>query len=276
MMFQSCDEIDPDYEPDTSVDDTIDIDDTLVENLNSNNDIVQRRSKRIPKPRNFDVAVTHMCGLDNGDFDPITVQEALKCPNRANWKLAMDSEMNSLIESNTWFLCNLPKDKKAISSKWIFKSKTDNEGNVIRHKARLLAKGCAQKKGIDFMETFSPVVRYNSIRFLISLAVQFNLEITQTDAITAFLQGDFEEDVYMHQPEEFDDGSGRVCKLNKSMYGLKQASRQWNIKLRQVLLDAGFKQSRVDPCIYFRIAGESMIFLALYVAICLFSGITSK
>lgn len=143
-----------------------------------------------------------------------------------NWKLAMRQEMEAHKENNTWTLVDLPKGQKAIKTKWVFRTKYDNDGNLFRHKARLVAKGCAQKYGIDYQETFSPVVRYPTIRFLIALAVKSGLKVDQMDAVTAFLQGASDEDIFIEQPELLGDGSNKVGKLNRAMYGLKQAGRQ--------------------------------------------------
>lgn len=197
--------------------------------------------------------------------DPSTLKEALNDDHASKWKLAISEEYNSLIENNTWNLVTLPPGKKPIKCKWVFKSKTDNIGNVVRHKARLVAKGCSQKFGIDYTETFSPVVRYCSIRYLISIAAQYDLDILQMDVVTAFLQGDLFDKIYMVQPDLYHDGTDKVCELNKPIYGLKQASHEWNKKLSSVLKTAGYKQSKLDPCIYFLIDGIHMIFLAIYV-----------
>lgn len=126
-------------------------------------------------------------------------------------------------------------EKKPIKCKLVYKKKTDALGNVQRYKARLVAKGYSQREGVDYTEINSPVVRYASIRYLISLAAQYELQIYQMDAITAFLQGDLQEEIYMDQPDRFNDGSGKVCILKKSIYGLKQASRVWNSKLRIII-----------------------------------------
>lgn len=151
-----------------------------------------------------------------------------------------------------------------MDSKWVFKTKRDANGNIQKYKARLVIKGCAQKSGIDFTDTYAPVVRYSSIRFLISLACKLNLDIDQMDAVTAFLQGDLNEEIYMIQPKYFNKGM-KVCKLNKSIYGLKQASRIWNIKLDNVLKSLGLKQSNADPCIYFNLEGNKILIIAVYV-----------
>lgn len=104
-------------------------------------------------------------------FEPLTVTEAMQCDENVEWKRAMDSEYESLMENQTWELTELPPNRKAINNKWVFKLKLDGDGNNVRYKARLVAKGCIQRAGVDYKETFSPVSRYSSIRFLISLAV---------------------------------------------------------------------------------------------------------
>lgn len=197
--------------------------------------------------------------------DPSTVSEAMGGDEAEHWKRAMQEEYDSLIGNHTWKLVNLPHGRKTIKCKWIFKTKTDEMGEIARYKARLVAKGCSQRPGIDFNETYSPVVRYSSIRFLVSIAAQHNLNIYQMDAITAFLQGDLEDEIYMDQPELFCDNSNRVCKLMKSIYGLKQASRQWNKKLSAVFISMGYQQSKIDPCVYSKFNNNDMIFVAIYV-----------
>lgn len=141
--------------------------------------------------------------------------------------------------------------------------KRDAAGTITKYKARLVAKGFSQRPGIDYKETFSPVIRYDSIRYLLALATKNGYSIEQMDAVTAFLQGKLDEEVYMNQPEGFDDNSGRVCKLIKAIYGLKQASRQWNQKLDTALKSFGFKQSVADPCVYFD--NDINIIIAVYV-----------
>lgn len=200
-----------------------------------------------------------------GSTDPNTVKEAMERNDRKKWHQAMHDEYLSLMENGTWSLSELPPGKSAIKCKWVFKTKRDTSGKVIRHKARLVVKGFSQKPGIDYQETFAPVVRYGSIRYLIALAAKFDLDIQQMDAVTAFLNGQLKEEIYMEQPESFNDGSNRVCKLHKSLYGLKQASRVWNKSLNQVLLNFGLKRSAADQCIYYRIEGSNVLIVAIYV-----------
>lgn len=199
------------------------------------------------------------------DKDPQSLSEALQSNKAEQWIHAMKEEHKSLLDNNTWTLVDLPKNKKVIPCKWVYKTKTDEKGNVSRLKARLVVKGYQQKKGIDYHEIYAPVVRYTSIRYVIGLAVKYNLKIHQMDAVTAFLQGDIEENIYMSQPPYFEEGD-KVCLLKKSIYGLKQASRQWNKKLNAALLEIGMSRSRVDPCIYHRIVNEKdILILTVYV-----------
>ncbi|CAH2083649.1 unnamed protein product [Euphydryas editha] len=190
--------------------------------------------------------------------DPQTVEEALSSPYVKEWRQAMDEEYNSLMKNNTWSLKNLPLNKKVLPCKWVYKTKTDESGNIIRFKARLVIKGYAQRKGTDYEEVFSPVVKYSTIRYLISLAARLGLEIDQLDAVSAFLQGDIDVDIYMKQPELYEQGP-QVCHLHKSLYGLKQASRLWNSKLNTVLQEIGMKRSKSDPCVYFNVDKNAYI-----------------
>lgn len=167
------------------------------------------------------------------------------------------------MEHGNWWICH--KIKKPIKSKWVFAVKTNSDGEVMRYKARLVAKGFSQMPGIDFDETFAPVVKYTSIRFCLAIAAVLDLEITQMDVVTAFLYGDLKENVYMEQPEFFNNGTPKVCKLEKSIYGLKQASRNWNELLNQTLLNFGLTRSNTDQCIYFLIKNGNVLIVLIYV-----------
>lgn len=190
--------------------------------------------------------------------DMATVNQALAGPNKSNWQQAMKDEYKSLIANNTWTLVDLPAGRKPITNKWVFQTKHDSDGVINRYKARLVIRGCAQRKGIDYEETFSPVVRYTSIRFLLGMAAKFDLDMDQMDAETAFLHGELDEEIYMAQPEGFQDGTSKVCRLNKSLYGLKQASKVWNQKLDAALREFGLTRSKTDACIYYFENGNKM------------------
>ena len=151
----------------------------------------------------------------------------------------------------------------------MFKQKLNSDESVNTHKARLVAKGFSQKKGIDFEETFAPVVRFESVRTLLSLAVEFDLELHQMDVTSAFLNGTLEEDIYLVQPEGFTVPGSRkedfVLHLKKSLYGLKQSPRCWNQELNDYLLKLGFIQSISDPCMYTKLCSEDISIVVIYV-----------
>ncbi|KAK1678400.1 hypothetical protein QYE76_039248, partial [Lolium multiflorum] len=188
--------------------------------------------------------------VDNNDEDPATYEEAMMSPDSNKWQEAMKSEMGSMYDNKVWTLVDLPDSRKAVENKWIFKRKTDADGNITVYKARLVAKGFRQIQGVDYDETFSPVAKLKSM-----------------DVKTAFLNGDIEEELYMVQPKGFVDpkNANKVCKLQRSIYGLKQASRSWNRRFDKVIKDFGFIQCHGEACIYKKVSGSSVAFLILYV-----------
>lgn len=149
--------------------------------------------------------------------------------------------MDSLHKNNTYELVKLPKGKKALKNKWVYRIKQEEHTSHPRYKARLVVKGFGQRKGIDFDEIFSLVVKMTSIRVVLGIAASHNLEVEQMDVKTAFLHGDLEEEIYMEQPEGFvkKGKEDYVCKLKKSLYGLKQAPRQWYMKFESVMGEQG-------------------------------------
>ena len=152
----------------------------------------------------------------------------------------------------TWKLEDLPKGRETVGCKWVFDIKHDHEGKISRYKARLVAQGYSQIPGMDYFETFAPVVRHDSLRAMLAIAAIQDLEIRQLDIKGAYLNGDLQEEIYMRQPEGFDDRSGRVCRLYKTLYGLKQSGREWNRKLNKRLTELGFSRNEVDHCVYVR------------------------
>lgn len=198
--------------------------------------------------------------------EPQTYQEAVADENAKEWKNAMKEEMVSLSKHETWTLTSLPPGRQAIGCKWIYKIKRRPDGRIERFKARLCAKGYSQKQGIDYMETFSPVIRYDSIRILLALATINDMEILQFDIKTAFLYGDLTEDIYMKQPEGFQNKDpDMVCKLRKSLYGLKQSPRCWNKKFCKFLSLFNLQPLESDKCVFRAIINGVEIWLALCV-----------
>ncbi|GJS60091.1 retrotransposon protein, putative, ty1-copia subclass [Tanacetum coccineum] len=164
-----------------------------------------------------------------GDLsEPANYKDALLDPESKKWLDAMNVEMQSMKDNDVWVLVEIPPNARIVGSKWLFKKKTDMDGAVYVFKARLVAKGFTQTYGVDYEETFSPVADIRAIRILIAIAAYYDYEIWQMDVKTAFLNGHLSEEVYMEQPEGFVDPKypNHVCKLKRSIYGLKQASRQ--------------------------------------------------
>ena len=164
------------------------------------------------------------------------------------------------MENDTWNLVKLPEGSEAIGSKWALKVKHDNSGRIERFKGHLVAKGYSQKHGIDYEETFTPVVRFSSIHTLLGFAADNNMIMHQMDVATAFLNGELQEEIYMQQPPgyEFPGKEGLVCKLKRSLYGLKQAPRVWNKSFQEFMLSLGLKQSTADPCIFIQDEAKTM------------------
>ena len=204
---------------------------------------------------------------DSSPDDPFTYSDALNSHDAAQWVEAMTEEIHSLRENKTWELVRLPDGRKAIQCKWVFKTKYLPNGDIDKFKARLVAKGYTQKAGIDYSETFSPVVKFETVRIVMAITAADDLEIVQFDIKTAFLNGDIAELLYMEQPEGFIDSNhpDYVCLLRKALYGLKQASRNWNHKFHTFLLQFGFTVSDADPCAYFSSQGGQTIILLIYV-----------
>lgn len=196
--------------------------------------------------------------------EPTNYRQALVHEKCDEWKRAMKEEYDSLIKNETWELVDKPKDAKIVDNKWVYKVKLENN-NQTRYKARLVARGFTQEYGVNYYETFSPVVRFTSIRTILAIAAKRDMHMKQFDVKTAFLNGDLMETVYMEQPIGFDDGSKRVCKLKKSLYGLKQSSRCCNEKFSTFIKLFGFKQCKLDPCVYIGKLNGALTIKAIHV-----------
>ena len=161
------------------------------------------------------------------------------------------------------------KGKKAISCKWVFTKKQGSlNGDIVRYKTRLIVKGYAQRKDINYNEVFSPIVKHSSIRILLALIAQYELDLDQLDVKTVFLHGDLDEEIYMSQPMGFKTACKKniVCKLNKSLYGLKQSPRQWYKCFDSFIRGKKNTHSHYDPCVYYnKLLGGAYIYLSLYV-----------
>ena len=246
------------------------------ENVNSEPMVVEpqstilRRSQRERRSSITDDYVVYLqeSGIDLGIYnDPDSYTPAMQGNDSGKWFHAMEEELKSMDQNQVWDLVELLKGCKRVGCKWVFKTKRDSLGNIERYKARLVAKGFTQKDGIDYKETFSPVSKKDSLRIIMALVAHYDLELHQMDVKTAFLNGNLEEEIYMDQPEGFSVKGKEhvVCKLKKSIYGLKQASRQWYLKFNDTITSFGFQENTVDRCIYMKVSGSKFIFLVLYV-----------
>lgn len=188
---------------------------------------------------------------------PRTFKEALNGNNKEKWREAIDEELNSLAIKDVFTpITHVPHERRPIGSRWVFSVKNDG-----RFKARLVAQGFSQSKGVDYFDTYSPTIHMDSLRILLAVAAFRDWEIHQVDVKTAYLEGDLPEDVYMRTPEGIK--GGKFVKLKKSLYGLKQSGKVWYEKLDLQLKNLGFRRSSSDPCIY--VHNENVIVIGVYV-----------
>lgn len=187
------------------------------------------------------------------------------------WDDPMDDEITALEDTETWTICTLPPDKTPIGCRWVFKVKFNADGTVERYKARLVAKGYTQQEGIDYHDTFSPVVKLTTVKLILSLSAIHGFSLHQLDVSNAFLNGDLDEEIYMKLPPGYSDRKGdklppnAVCKLNKSLYGLKQASRQWFLKFSTTLKTLGFTQTSSDHTCFLKTTTSLFLCVIVYV-----------
>lgn len=197
--------------------------------------------------------------------EPQTYNQAMKSDEKDHWITAMKEEFNSLVKNNTWELVDRIDGQSIVDNKWIFKIKRNSDNSIERYKARLVARGFTQEYGVNYYETFSPVVRFTSIRMILAVAASKKMRLKQFDVKTAFLNGELNETIYMKQPLGFSDGSEKICKLKKSLYGLKQSSRCWNQKFKHFIQLFGFIACKSDPCVFISYKDNNFIILAIHV-----------
>lgn len=204
-------------------------------------------------------------------IEPTCFSQAIK---QVEWREAMATEFNALQVSGTWSLVPPKASMNVLPNKWVFCIKRKSDGSIEWYKARLVANGFHQQEGIDYAETFSPVVKHTTIRTVIALATHFNWPIRQLDVQNAFLHGYISEEVYMRQLAGFIDNQfpHYVCKLNRSLYGLKQAPRAWFQCFSDYLLELGFTKSLADYSLFTYHRNGVFIILLIYVDDILITG----
>lgn len=233
--------------------------------------------------------------LDTNDFAgaiETSLKDALSSDEKSQWEEAILSEIRSLVKNDTWRMVTKPLNRNVVGCRYVLTTKL-NVDKTEKKKARLVAKGYSQQPGLDYHRTFAPVARLATVRLLIALAVEMNMDIDQIDIDTAYLNGDLNEDIYMKVPDLLEEslekliklesansatgkraarmledikGGGNTCLLNKSLYGLKQAGRQWNIKLDTKLKEMGLRPTVNEPCLYHkRNKDGSDLYVVIYV-----------
>jgi hypothetical protein len=219
--------------------------------------------------------VAHFCEHYSfvSSIEPYRVEDALR---DSDWVLAMQEELNNFTRNEVWHLVPRP-NQNVVGTKWVFRNKQDEHGVVTRNKARPVAKGYPQVKGLDFGETYAPVARFESIRILLAYATYHGFKLYQMDVKSAFLNGPTKEEVYVEQPPGFEDSEypNNVYKLSKALYGLKQAPRVWYECLRDFLITNGFKVGKADPTLFTKTIANDL-FVCLYYVDDIIFGSTNK
>lgn len=219
--------------------------------------MLTRSNNEIFKPKVFTAELS--------EVEPAMIEEALASKE---WMLAAQQEYDALLKNETWDLVPLPAHRRAVGCKWAFKIKRHLDGTIARYKGRLVVKGYLQEAGIDFQDTFSPIVKLTTIPVFLALAVQFGWQPRQVDINNVFLNGDLSEDIYMLQPSGSEQNHGDqplVCKLKKALYCLKQAHRAWFFNLRDFLLSSQSSLAKSDGSLFIKKIGNILLYVIVYV-----------
>ena len=235
-----------------------------IASQNSHPDYVKMNNPAARNKSNF--AMEDLAFLGEGlNNEPLSLEEAKSRSDWPKWKQAMDEEIKQLHNLGTYTITKLPEDRKAIACKWVYRLKKDSEGNIVRYKARVVAKGFSQIPGIDFDETFAPVMRLDTLRLLLALSVSLHLKIHVVDVVGAYLNAHLKETIYMKQIPDYENGTNNVLQLLQTLYGLKQSGRAWNEKLNATFLKLGYTRLISDQCVYIRKQDQSLSIVAVHV-----------
>ena len=199
---------------------------------------------------------------------PNTYEEAVHSPDEKFWKVAMDNEIATLQNNDSWNLVKLPKDRDEIKGRWVYTLKQGKTPDKVEYKARYVAKGYSQISGVDYDETYSPTTKMTSIRMLLQKAVNEDFELHQMDVKGAYLNAPIDKEIYIQQPPGYElNGNGEKlsCLLNKSLYGLKQSGRNWHDTLANFLKKSGFNNNCIDPCVYMHEDSDKLTFVIFWV-----------
>ena len=248
------------------------LDDTSVdsrEEIQSDGEAVRRSQRTVRQPERFGQNLGNILehvALMSMSADVCIPQSASEGLADPNWKSAMEREFKSLAENSVWTLTERPKDRPVITGKWHFVRKLNSEGETVKYKARFVARGFTQTPGVDYDETYSPTTNLSTIRIVLALGVQRGMSFYQMDIKTAYLNAPIVEDIFMEQPEGFVEGGKHlVCKLQKSLYGLKQSGRNWYHCLSEHLEKLGFVSSVHDKCLWSATIKSHACWIAVWV-----------
>jgi hypothetical protein len=221
----------------------------------------------------IDSQLMTLTAIEETDDDLLNIVDQFDVPkswedalNDDRWKISMHEEIDTLNKMGTWELVDLPPGRKAIKNKWAFKLKQNEKGEIYKFKSRLTACGYSQIEHVDYEDTYAAVGNRNTLRFIVSIAACKGLQMRQIDFESAFLQGELKEEIYMQQPSGFSDGTERVCRLRKSLYGLKQSSAVWYDTISKFIISMGYEVSKVDQCLFLQNKDSQLpSFIFLYV-----------
>ena len=237
-----------------------------------------RRSERTTKgkpPEKYTATSVWAC---LAQCEPESFREVLQLPEEeaAKWHEAMVKELNSMKSLGVYSITKLPEGKQAVSSRWVYRIKPTTTGEP-QYKARLVARGFSQRKGLHYTEVYAPTSRSETLRMLLAVAAQEGFQVNHFDIDVAYLNSDLEEELYMLPPPGFEDSMpGQVWRLHKSIYGLRQSARNWNLCLNNALEDMGYKKSQADSCLYLKGSGQQQEMVLVFVDDLLHSGKTKK
>ena len=238
--------------------------------------LVAGREPRVPKPNprySGFVVGNYVSALSSiPEEAPTTLEQAKARKDWPRWLDAIQSELASINKNQVWSLVDPPRGKRILSSKWVFTIKRNTEGVIQKHKARLVVRGFMQQEGIDFVDSFAPTSKHTTMRLLLALVAKHNLTLRQCDFVTAFLNGELEEEVYLQPPPGF-PVHGKVYRLHKALYGLRQAPRAWHVTLKAELESMGFTSSLADPSLFIKWTDNGPVFVLVYVDDCLVAGL---
>ena len=201
------------------------------------------------------------------DTSNLRYETAITSPDADKWYAAMKKEHDTLVKLDSWTLVERPVNRKVLTNTWVYAIKLKKDGTVDRYKARIVAHGFRQRPGIDYMSTTTPVARASSVKLMLTVAHALSLEVHQYDVTAAFINAPIDVDIYMQQPKGFvsEEIPNHVCKLNKGLYGLKQAANSWYNMLVQILVDLGLEEIFSDRCLFIKIDPDDYIMILVYV-----------